>query len=103
MINVGYSNRTPFHSPREVGEEELGCMVERLASEVASAETAIFNIHVPPSGTRLDLAPEIDEEFRIKTRLGHPNMVHVGSKAVHAAIGLPPISGPALKLEFGAV
>ena len=77
MINVGYSNRTPFHSPREVGEEELGCMVERLASEVASAETAIFNIHVPPSGTRLDLAPEIDEEFRIKTRLGHPNMVHV--------------------------
>jgi Icc-related predicted phosphoesterase len=86
MISVGYSNRTPFNSPREVDDDELGRMVSELARQASTGDTAIFNVHCPPYGTALDLAPEIDDRFRVIMHLGQPQMIHVGSKAVRATI-----------------
>jgi len=86
MVSVGYSNRTPFNSPREVDDDELGRLVGELARQVANRNNAIFNLHCPPYGTALDLAPEIDGQFRVKMYLGQPQMIHVGSKAVRATI-----------------
>ena len=35
MISVGFSNRTPWKTPREVDDDELGTMIEGLADKVA--------------------------------------------------------------------
>jgi Icc-related predicted phosphoesterase len=86
MISVGYSNRTPFNSPRELNDEDLGRMVDDLARQIGERQNAIFNLHCPPYGTSLDLAPQIDEQFRLKMRFGQPNMIHVGSKSIRDAI-----------------
>jgi len=86
MISLGYSNRTPFDSPRELDDEELGRRIETLADEVAHPETSIFNIHCPPYASSLDLAPEVDENLRMKMHMGRPQMIPVGSKAVRGVI-----------------
>jgi Icc-related predicted phosphoesterase len=86
MISVGYSNRTPFNSPREVDDEDLGRMVSDLAEQIGSRQKAIFNVHCPPYGTVLDMAPEIDEQLNVKMSLGQMQMMHVGSKAVRKAV-----------------
>ena len=51
MITLGYANPTPWKSPREVSEEQLGTMVESMAEKVRRPETAIYNLHVPPIDT----------------------------------------------------
>jgi len=86
MLSVGLSNWTPFHSPREVDDDELGRLVERLADRIKSPDKAIFNVHCPPYGTALDFAPAVDDNLRMVTHMGRPDMVHVGSQAVRTAI-----------------
>ena len=50
-------------------------------------ENSIFNIHVPPYNTHLDIAPKIDENLRpILTPGGEPEFAHVGSTAVRKCI-----------------
>ena len=47
----------------------------------------IFNLHVPPYGTQLDLAPALDADRRVRyTAAGDMLMCSVGSHAVRAAI-----------------
>jgi Icc-related predicted phosphoesterase len=60
MISLGYSNLTPFHSPRELDEDELYRRVERLAEQLNRPRRAIFNLHVPPYDSTLDTAAELD-------------------------------------------
>jgi hypothetical protein len=86
MITTGWSNPTPWKTPRECGEEELETMLRRLAEQLRSPERAIFNFHVPPHGTPLDVCPEIDEEFRVVTVMGNPVQTHAGSAAVRTVI-----------------
>ncbi len=86
MASSGWSNRTPWATPRECDEPELE---ERLRAVVAGIEDpnrAIFNFHVPPHGTALDLCPEIDEDFRVVTVMGNPVQMHAGSTAVRTLI-----------------
>jgi Icc-related predicted phosphoesterase len=86
MITLGYSNITPWKSPREVSDEKLGEMIEALASKVKRPDTSLFNLHVPPINTELDKAPAVDEELRyVKEGLG-VKMAHVGSMAVRNSI-----------------
>jgi Icc-related predicted phosphoesterase len=82
MLSVGWSNETPWDTPRECSEEELAAKIEALAEQVEDMESAIFNIHVPPYGTGLDEAPELDEEQRPSTAIS----AAVGSTAVRDAI-----------------
>ncbi|WP_052889328.1 metallophosphoesterase family protein [Thermogemmatispora carboxidivorans] len=85
MIVVGYSNRTPFDSPRELPEEELEALIIRLADQLAHPERAIFTLHVPPHGSGLDHAPLL-RDGQVVTRAGHTVMTPVGSLAVRRTI-----------------
>jgi Icc-related predicted phosphoesterase len=84
MLSVGWSNHTPWDTPRECSEEELEARIDALAAQIEDMETAIFNIHVPPFGTGLDDAPELDEN--LKPVQGGKVMKPVGSTAVRDAI-----------------
>lgn len=87
MLSVGYGNPTPWNCPRDVSEDELAERIERLAPQIEDPSRAIFNLHVPPLGSRLDLAPRIDAELNVvMTSSGEPEMVPVGSTAVRDAI-----------------
>ena len=62
MLSVGWSNPTPWDTPRECSEEELAAKIDALAAQIEDMDSAIFNIHVPPFGTGLDNAPQLDDE-----------------------------------------
>lgn len=86
LLSLGYSNRTPWKTPRELDEEEIYARLKRLAEQLENPERAIFNIHVPPWESSLDTAFEVDEELRYVTRGGRPHEVPTGSQAVRQII-----------------
>jgi uncharacterized protein len=86
MVSFGYSNLTPFHSPRELDEDELYRRVEAMATQVDDQSTCVFNLHVPPYASELDSAPELDDELTVVTTAGQPRMIPVGSTAVRELI-----------------
>jgi Icc-related predicted phosphoesterase len=86
MISLGYSNRTPWDSPRELDEDQLYERVDALASQLDDPSTAVFNLHVPPYDSTLDVAPELDEHFTVVMVGSEPKMIPVGSTAVRELI-----------------
>jgi Icc-related predicted phosphoesterase len=87
MINVGAANQTPWNCPRDKTEEQLEQMIEKVAANLKNPSQAVFNLHVPPHNTNLDIAPELDETLTPKLSLGGGfKMVPVGSKAVRKSI-----------------
>lgn len=87
MISVGAANQTPWHCPRDKSEDELEQMIEKVAQQVKNPAQAVFNLHVPPYDTNLDIAPELDDNLTPKLSLtGGFKMVPVGSKAVRKSI-----------------
>jgi Icc-related predicted phosphoesterase len=86
LLSLGYSNPTPWDSPREMPEEQLAARIDALAVRVPDMGRSIFNLHVPPYGSDLDSAPLLDSELRPQQSGGQPIMVPVGSTAVRAAV-----------------
>ena len=86
MISLGYSNITPFESPRELTEDKLYELIIEQTDDLSNPESAIFNLHCPPYNSGLDIAPELTSDLRIVMRGGQPSMVPVGSTAVKKAI-----------------
>jgi len=86
MISMGWSNRTPWNSPRETTEEDLEQRIEAMASKVKNMGNCIFNMHVPPIDTPLDPAPELTEDMKPVTSGGQYLMKSAGSRAVRNAI-----------------
>jgi Icc-related predicted phosphoesterase len=86
VVVTGYSNRTPWDTPREIDEEDMLAYLERMFAEVTNPTNLIAVIHPPPRDTDLDKAPEIDADFRIKLQAGSPKMISVGSSAVRTFI-----------------
>jgi Icc-related predicted phosphoesterase len=86
MVSLGYSNRTPWKTPRELDEEEIYARLRPLAEQLEKPERAIFNIHVPPWESSLDTAFEVDGELRYVTKGGRPREVPTGSHAVRQVI-----------------
>lgn len=84
MLSLGWSNETPWDTPRECSEDELAEKIRALADQIEDMENAIFNIHVPPYGTGLDNAPELEGGDKLKR--GGSIMKPVGSTAVRDAI-----------------
>lgn len=82
----GWSNPTPFNSPRECSEEELFQKLEAVVAQVQYLRTAAFCFHVPPYNSVIDEAPKLDENlkpiFKGSTFLTAP----AGSKAVRQII-----------------
>ncbi len=85
MLSLSWSNHTPWDTPRECSEEELAAKIEALADQIEDMGNAIFNIHVPPYGTGLDNAPEL-EDGGDRVKRGGSIMMPVGSTAVRDAI-----------------
>ena len=82
MVSFGYSNRTPWHTPRELDDDELGRRLDKLAAQVSRPERAIFNFHVPPARTAIDKAPALDDSLKPVVKGGAVMMKSVGSEAV---------------------
>lgn len=86
MISCGWSNPTPWHTPRECSEEELGRKIDDLMAGVRRPDALVMNLHVPPYDSGLDDAPELDASLRVQASLGQTRFKPVGSTAVRAAI-----------------
>jgi len=84
MISTGWANPTPWSTHREEPEHVLGARIEAMASRLREPERAIFNLHVPPYGSKLDEAPALDGELR--PLHGGRAFRPVGSTAVRDAI-----------------
>lgn len=86
LISFGYSNRTPWRTPRELDEDEIYERLKRLVDRLETPRRAIFNIHVPPYESSLDTAFEVDEDLNYVTKGGRPHEVPTGSPAVRQII-----------------
>ena len=83
LFSVGYSNETPWKTPRECPEWELAQRIDTCLNNKPSGTTCVFNFHRPPHRSKLDKSPD----------------GHVGSKAVRNALE---VYSPALAL-FGHI
>jgi Icc-related predicted phosphoesterase len=94
LLSNGYSTPTPWHTPREVSEEELAGMLDERAAQLRDPEWAVFNIHCPPAQTHLDQAPKLDVELRPQVDASGLQMSSVGSTSVRALVErLQPLLG----------
>ncbi|MHA1653277.1 MAG: metallophosphoesterase family protein [Candidatus Thorarchaeota archaeon] len=83
MLSDGHSNPTPWHTPREVSEEELARILDKEISKVEHMESCVFNIHVPPKDTLIDSVTDVDPKS-LKRDLRR--IIGAGSTAVREAI-----------------
>ncbi len=86
MLSLGYSNRTPWDSPRELDESDLYARISAMAEQIEDQSRAVWNIHVPPHDSQLDTAAELDAELNMVLVGRQPHMIPVGSSAVREAI-----------------
>jgi uncharacterized protein len=89
MVSLGWSNQTPWKTPRETTEDDLRRMIEEAANDLDDPARAIFNFHVPPKDSTLDTCPELDLSTWPPApviRGGHQMMIGAGSSAVADAI-----------------
>ena len=82
MISWGFSNITPWHSHREMTEEQLAATLGELGAQLRRPDQAIVNVHVPPYGSGLDEAPVLDANLVVQTAVGQVKFAPVGSTAV---------------------
>ena len=85
MAVCGYSNTTPFDSPREMPEDKLEAHIETILTKLKSPRDAIFTLHVPPHNAGIDSAPLL-RDGKVVTEGGHTVMTAVGSTAVRGII-----------------
>lgn len=85
VVSYGWSNITPWKSPRELPEDVLEERIEELTGDLDPSRPAIYNLHVPPYGTRIDDAPEIREDLSLVGG-SSATMVPVGSTAVRRVL-----------------
>ena len=86
MMGMGYGNIGPWACPRDITEEALGQRIDDVMAKVDDPGKTIMNLHVPPHGSGLDYAPELDDDLRAVVTAGGPRMVPVGSTATRDAI-----------------
>ena len=92
MISSGWSNITPWHTPREEPEVQLAARYQDMITRLRDPQNAIFNFHVPPYASTLDDAPELTSDLR--PRYAGNSLVPAGSKACRSAIeGAGPLLG----------
>jgi Icc-related predicted phosphoesterase len=83
MASRGESTPTPWHTPREVPDPDLGNLVRDAVRDLPAGGTTIWNLHMPPFDTGVDRAPRIDDSLHVQyDGSGEPVMVPVGSQAI---------------------
>jgi uncharacterized protein len=94
IFGCGYANMTPWHCPRDLEESELQAVLDRTRGQIGNPRRTILDIHAPPYGTALDMAPELDAEFKPQVVAGNMLMHHVGSTSVRELLeSVHPIAG----------
>jgi len=86
LLASGWSNHTPWQTPREETEDDLYARLDALAQQVRDPRRAVFMIHVPPYDSGLDTAPILDENLRPTVSAGDVLRGPVGSTAVRRLI-----------------
>ncbi|HUN78071.1 MAG TPA: hypothetical protein VMU32_04050 [Solirubrobacteraceae bacterium] len=81
ILSLGYSNHTPWKTPRELTEEELLDRIRALAGQAPDPHRTIFNLHVPPIASGLDRCPALD------TSSDPPKVVRVGGEVQYTDAG----------------
>jgi uncharacterized protein len=86
VISFGWATTTPWHSPREVTEDELAQRLGALAAKLDPNQPAIFNFHDPPARSGLDMAYKMTGDLKVEMAGGQPMLAPVGSTAVRDLI-----------------
>jgi Icc-related predicted phosphoesterase len=89
MATVGYSTPTPWDTPRERTDEEIGELITRLLAEVEDHARAVFNFHCPPLDSSLDTCMKLDASVWPPTPImesGQPVYYGGGSASVRRAL-----------------
>jgi len=86
VIGSGKSNPTPWHTPREVPDDEFGDEITRLSDSARDPRRTVYLIHCPPYASGLDTAPLLDATLRPKVSGGDLQRGPVGSTGVRQAI-----------------
>lgn len=86
MLSFGFSNPTPWNSPREISEDELGRRLGALAEKMSYDGITVYNTHLPPLNTPIDQAAELDKNLKPVVQGGQLKMIGVGSKSVRDLI-----------------
>lgn len=89
MVSLGWSNRTPWNTPRETDEDKLGEMLAGAVGRLSEYDRAIFNLHVPPKDSSLDTCAVLDTTKWPPEPVfvgGEPQTFGAGSTAVDAII-----------------
>ncbi|MEM3670267.1 MAG: hypothetical protein QW767_00770 [Thermoprotei archaeon] len=84
IIGLGYSNPTPWKTPRELTEDEIFSRLKQILSGLDARKTVLV-VHVPPFNTLIDKAPKL-KDFKPIVSGGQLEMVSVGSTAVRKTI-----------------
>ncbi len=85
MASVGFSNPTPWKTPREIPDEKLGEIIEGMCAQITDFQHAIFNFHVPPIDSTLDTCPKLD------WTTDPPAPIVSGGQIVFAGAGSPAV------------
>lgn len=86
LLGYGWSNPTPWDTPREKPDEGIEEDLNALASAVSDWDRVIANIHCPPYEADIDDAPKLDENLKPQTAGGEVITEPVGSKAIRRFI-----------------
>jgi hypothetical protein len=89
MANCGYSNPTPWSTPRETDEATLEGLLEKAVEGIEDFSNAVFNMHVPPYDSTLDDCPKLDWSTDPPTPVviaGVPQSAPAGSTAVRKVV-----------------
>ena len=89
MASLGISTPTPWHTPREVTEDELAEVIEKLVAPIPDISKSIFNFHDPPNDSTLDTCPQLDWTTDPPTpivKAGQVVMHGAGSRSVRLAV-----------------
>ena len=81
MVSCGYSNPTPWSTPREVPEERLSEIIANAVGSMSDFANVVFNFHPPPFDSTLDECPKLDGTT------DPPSPVFEGGRMVFAPAG----------------
>ena len=85
MASVGFSNPTPWKTPREIPDDKLAEIIEGMCAQVQDFQHCIFNFHVPPIESTLDLCPKLD------WNTDPPSPIMSSGQMVYAGAGSPAV------------
>lgn len=86
ILGYGFSNPTPWDTPREKSESDIREEIDRIGEMVTNWDRTILNVHCPPYDTTLDRAPKLDDDLRPVTEGGQVVDEAVGSIGIREFI-----------------